>query len=223
MVNSTNSISCVICKSDGKCPECEGFKKCKYCQGNKLYQIHTEKCPNCVNWSESYRSKVPCHRCKDTRSVIIKTCSFCRNKGLCRTCKGSGICFECGGKGYILIKKKLNTKNSFNPNDIIGTTIKLEGLEVAQFDFPNKMSAMEAIAACSSLGQGWRLPNLEELNILYNNRNIIGGFRTSNGEDSYWSNPVQKEIGKTKNFWGGYEGSVFLTFPNFARAVRDEH
>jgi uncharacterized protein (TIGR02145 family) len=30
-------------------------------------------CPSCKNWSQEYRSKVPCHKCKDTRSILVKT------------------------------------------------------------------------------------------------------------------------------------------------------
>ena len=29
----------------------------------------TKTCPNCVNWNAEYRRKVPCHTCKDSRSV----------------------------------------------------------------------------------------------------------------------------------------------------------
>ena len=29
----------------------------------------SKTCPNCVNWNAEYRRKVPCHTCKDTRSV----------------------------------------------------------------------------------------------------------------------------------------------------------
>jgi uncharacterized protein (TIGR02145 family) len=29
----------------------------------------SQTCPNCKNWNAEYRSKVPCHTCKDTRSV----------------------------------------------------------------------------------------------------------------------------------------------------------
>ena len=29
----------------------------------------SKTCPSCENWSESYRKKVPCHRCKDTRKI----------------------------------------------------------------------------------------------------------------------------------------------------------
>ena len=29
----------------------------------------SKTCPNCVNWNDEYRRKVPCHTCKDTRRV----------------------------------------------------------------------------------------------------------------------------------------------------------
>jgi hypothetical protein len=29
----------------------------------------TKTCPNCASWSMEYRRKVPCHTCKDTRSI----------------------------------------------------------------------------------------------------------------------------------------------------------
>jgi uncharacterized protein (TIGR02145 family) len=28
-------------------------------------------CPNCIDWSAEYRSKVPCHTCKDSRSISV--------------------------------------------------------------------------------------------------------------------------------------------------------
>lgn len=31
-----------------------------------------EECSNCASWSKEYRNKVPCHKCKDTRVVIVK-------------------------------------------------------------------------------------------------------------------------------------------------------
>ena len=37
----------------------------------------------------------------------------------------------------------------------------------------------DAIAKCKGLGEGWRLPTLDELNKLYNNKDKIGGFKDS--------------------------------------------
>jgi uncharacterized protein (TIGR02145 family) len=33
----------------------------------------TVTCDNCAEWNDSYRSKVPCHVCKDTRNVVKET------------------------------------------------------------------------------------------------------------------------------------------------------
>lgn len=59
---------------------------------------------------------------------------------------------------------------------IIGTTIKIANLEVAQNDFPIKMNWDDAKKACEALGDSWRLPTKDELNDLYKNRIKIGGF-----------------------------------------------
>ncbi len=217
MTSTNNSISCVICKGDGKCSECGGLKKCRFCQGNKLLQKHTELCPNCANWSQSYRDKVPCHKCKDIRSIIVNTCSFCNNKGLCSTCKGSGKCYECKSKGSVSVSKVLGSKNTFSANRIIGNTTRLDGLEIAQYDFPNQMTMTEALAACKLLGQGWRLPSSEELDFLYDNKATIGGFDTSL---FYWSMPSNNKTAKVKNFWGGYDFQCPLTVPRLVRVVR---
>jgi len=41
----------------------------------------------------------------------------------------------------------------------------------------------DAKAACADLGDGWRLPTKDELNILYINKHKIGGFANV----GYWS------------------------------------
>jgi hypothetical protein len=66
---------------------------------------------------------------------------------------------------------------------IIGKSLKLGNLIVAQNDFPNQMNWDDAKKACTSLGNGWRLPTQYELEILNKNKAIISGF--TNG--SYWS------------------------------------
>ena len=99
-LNSPNDLKCRICKSHpGKCRTCKGTKKCWACNGLKINQYHTEKCPNCRNWNESYRSQVPCHRCKNTREIKVSGCSWCIKQGICYVCKGIGKCIYCKGKG----------------------------------------------------------------------------------------------------------------------------
>ncbi len=67
---------------------------------------------------------------------------------------------------------------------IIGKSIQIEGLVVAQNDFPNQMNWLDAKKACASLGPGWRLPTKDELNKLYQSKDKIGGFFD---HDFYWS------------------------------------
>ena len=88
--------------------------------------------------------------------------------------------------------------------DIIGNIVKLDNLEVAQKDFPEKMNWKDAKIACELLGDSWRVPTIEELNILFVNRVDIGYYEDAN----YWSS-TEIESGRawflnfkygTKNF-----------------------
>jgi hypothetical protein len=71
----------------------------------------------------------------------------------------------------------------FSQSRIIGNPIKIKNIEVAQFDFPNKMNWASANKACKGLGKGWRLPTKPELKTLFKNKAKIGGFKG----DIYWS------------------------------------
>lgn len=65
---------------------------------------------------------------------------------------------------------------------IIGKSIRIGNLEVAQHDFPRDMDWYEAERGYKFL-KGWRLPTKEELDILYQYKNKIGGFAAN----VYWS------------------------------------
>jgi hypothetical protein len=74
--------------------------------------------------------------------------------------------------------------NSFTfVSQIIGTTYKLDSIEIAQFDLPTTVTWYNAKRECKELGNGWRLPTKEELDKLYNNKDLIGNFVNTN----YWS------------------------------------
>jgi len=79
---------------------------------------------------------------------------------------------------------------------IIGKPIQIEHLEVAQNDFPKKMTWYEAKKACYALGSRWRLPTKDELNLLYTNKNEIGGFAIGD----YWTNG---------NYWSSTQGNSY--------------
>ena len=69
-------------------------------------------------------------------------------------------------------------------SQIIGKSIKIGRLEIAQNDFPDGMMWNQAKKACAGLGKGWRLPTKNEFNLLYKNKDKIGGFAV---ESNYWS------------------------------------
>ena len=105
-----------------------------------------------------------------------------------------------------------------NSESIIGKPIIIGNLIVAQNDFPYKMNLFDANAASTKLGNSWRLPTIDELDLLYKNKDRIGGFVSF----SYWSS---SEGGYHSN-WARYFDDGFQTGsdPNnklYVRAVKD--
>ena len=74
-------------------------------------------------------------------------------------------------------------KSNTDYKNIIGKTIIIGNLKVAQYDFPEAMNWDDATLACAKLGKGWRLPTKNELNSLYLSKDKIGGF----AYNYYWS------------------------------------
>lgn len=60
-----------------------------------------------------------------------------------------------------------------------------EKFEVANEDLEMKMSQEEAESECNKLGNGWRLPTISELEIIYDDlhKKGLGGFK----DETYWS------------------------------------
>ena len=91
----------------------------------------------------------------------------------------------------------------------------INGLEVS--DNLGHMNWHEAKIACKKLGTGWRLPTKDELDMLYENREEIGGF-ANNG---YWSS-TEYDYNYAWNFYF-YDGNAYYTNKNstyYVRAVR---
>ena len=67
-------------------------------------------------------------------------------------------------------KKKKEPLKNFGvktSNKITGRPFKIGNLEVAQNNFPEDINWTDAKKACDTLGEGWRLPSKDELNILF--------------------------------------------------------
>ncbi len=100
------------------------------------------------------------------------------------------------------------------------STIKIGNLEVMTEDL-GKMTWDEAKKACKNLGDGWRLPTKDELNLLYENKEKIGGF----ARDYYWSSteygfPSAWEQDFNFGFSSGTPYVNFKASPVYVRAVR---
>jgi len=102
------------------------------------------------------------------------------------------------------------------------TTLMIIGnLEIADIIFPEKMYWKEAKKACTSLGEGWRLPTKDELNFLFENKAEIGGFT----ENYYWSSTETKGVYSSWiqlfDDFGVQFNSYVKGFKYNVRAVRD--
>ena len=102
---------------------------------------------------------------------------------------------------------------------IIGEPVRIEGLEVAQNDFPEEINWDDAGKACKALGDGWRLPTKDELNLMYLNKDRIGGFANNN----YWSSKVYlNDFAWLQFFYNGFQDVSVKSNLNFVRAVRGQ-
>ncbi len=96
------------------------------------------------------------------------------------------------------------------------STIKIGNLEVMTEDLGD-MNWDEAKKACKNLGDGWRLPTKDELNLLYENKEKIGGFAT----DYYWSCTDGSYDAWVQDFGnGGRLDNSFKANTKYVRAVR---
>ena len=106
------------------------------------------------------------------------------------------------------------------------STIKIGNLEVMTKDL-GEMTWEDAMKACADLGDGWRLPTKVELNVLYENKDKIGGFAdldTNLTNDYYWSSTeVGNDVAWVQDFDDGvqYDGLLFAkSNVYYVRAVR---
>ncbi len=100
---------------------------------------------------------------------------------------------------------------------VIGKPIRLQNFEVAQYDFEADMNWDDAKLACAKLGKGWRLPTKNELNVMYKNKNRIGGF----SDNSYWSSTEAVfNSAWFQSFYGGTQVNLGKGDAVYVRAIR---
>lgn len=83
------------------------------------------------------------------------------------------------------LNESILNEKKINPDQVIGTPTEMNGLLIAQNDFDELTSVKTGIKYCSSLGEGWRLPSIEELAYMWENQDAIKGFDTSEKSKGY--------------------------------------
>jgi uncharacterized protein (TIGR02145 family) len=83
------------------------------------------------------------------------------------------------------IVKNVVKETIYEKSKVIGNPIRIGNLEIAENDFESKMEFNEAVDACARLGNGWRLPTLDELKLIDDNKSLIIGLKF--GNYYYWS------------------------------------
>jgi RecJ-like exonuclease len=75
----------------------QNYPKCNVCYGNKTVFKKSgvkQECNNCKDWAASYKKKVPCDICKDTRYIFGSGYVYCNE------CQGTGKGIEQRNKEY---------------------------------------------------------------------------------------------------------------------------
>lgn len=108
------------------------------------------------------------------------------------------------------------TKEEEFKKSIIGNSIKISNYEVAQYDFPIQMNWDDAKKSCTELGNGWRLPTIDELQLLYFNKNKSVEFADRN----YWCSKATRYNALSLNFFTGDQENENKLYTNNVRAIR---
>lgn len=110
---------------------------------------------------------------------------------------------------------------STQTSGVIGNSIKIGKLEIAEFDFPAKLNWSDSKIACSKLGAGWRLPTMDELGLLHSNKDKLNNFSTD-GLGYYWSSETSgiKSNARIRSIDAIFTLFDYKTSKNFVRAVK---
>jgi hypothetical protein len=80
-----------------------------------------------------------------------------------------------------------------------------------------KMTWEEAKKACASLGKGWRLPTRVELLLMYENKDVVGGF----ANNYYWSSTEYDfNLAWLQDFSNGFQNYNDKNNTDYVRAVK---
>lgn len=169
---------------------CAQKVNCWKCNGSKWERqwIDPQECQNCVDWNTSYRSKVPCNVCKDTRRTPnrrhrIITCTICKGTGRDYIQEKRNV--EFGGSDYMLSSTSIVTVYGLKVHEGIWRSRTQKGDWYA-----TKMTYTTAESLCQSLGNGWRIPTHSELNLLFKAQKSNQYDLGFDGIAKYWTSTL---------------------------------
>ncbi len=124
----------------------------------------------------------------------------------------------------VSIDRTNSMKNIASENNIVDIS---KNTDVSEVDRINRLEVItknlgrmnwhEANEACKALGEGWRLPTKEELNILYEQKKA-----NSSPGVYYWSSTEQDKVDAwVQDFNDGFQGSYSKSYLNHVQAIRD--
>ena len=175
-------------------------------KGYECYAVTTRKdCEKCNTkgiYGQVSTPTIPCFECKGVSSATLVKfpCTSCSNT---REVKDPYYvpplkCEVCNGRGMVLT---------------LGHKI-----QVADADYKEQLSWDDANYVCSSFGDGWRLPTVEELTGMYEFLRMNGNF---NSDYVYWSSSgYNAENAWFFNFRSGRSNNEFHGFYYEQNAIR---
>jgi len=119
----------------------------------------------------------------------------------------------CGGGSST--ERETSVDDGFQTFTIAGKT-----MQVAKEDLPNEMTWDDAMSACQNLGNGWRLPSVQELKAMHEQLHLGDecNFKT---DTAYWSSSeVSANNPWSFYFEGGRTNNDYKNNTKLVRAVR---
>ena len=134
---------------------------------------------------------------------------------------------SCGANESDGANESESSSSTLNVDGREVSTIKLGDLEVMAEDL-GWMDWNEAKNACKNLGDGWRLPTKDELNILYEHKDKVCGFTNYDTSSTvsplfatYWSSTEYDGFNAWLQYFNrGYQIATNKIDTNYVRAVR---
>jgi hypothetical protein len=97
---------------------------------------------------------------------------------------------------------------------VVLNNLQIKTYDESEFD----LDEIETIEEQIEYNQdGWRLPSIEELKILFINKDLIGGFK----DDYYWSSTVEEGFNFSIDFKDGFPTDVYEGPCAYVRLVKN--